>query len=225
MKINKKFLTILFLIMSLFIFTSCSKKNNNGTVNNNSMFFNTNGNESDILKIESDNKENEVLVAFFTGYDEIEKFAYVINDYVIGDMYKINPEIEYTANDYIIDQNSRIHIEQKDNMRPSIKNNMKNIKKYKYIFLGFPIWEDKSPRIILSFLESFNFDEKTIIPFAMSDDYDIDNSINEIRSVLNNQVEVKNGIRLTTNSKLDDVTKFIDDLNIEFKMDNRYIEE
>ena len=220
----KKILIISIVFLSA-LTVSCKNINDKYSTNNATGFQSTNPKKNEILKVESDNKENEVLVAFFSGYDEVEKFAYVISDYTLADLYKINPVIEYTDMDYIDNENSRIFLEQKENLRPAILNNMKDIKKYKYIFLGFPIWYDKAPRIILKFLESFDFSKKIIIPFSMTDDYDIYNAINEIKSIVGSNVEVLDGFKFTSKTLLDEATSEVDNLNIEFKIDDRYDEE
>ena len=39
---------------------------------------------------------------------------------------------------------------------------------YSAVFVGFPIWWYQAPRIIETFLESYDFAGKTVIPFATS---------------------------------------------------------
>lgn len=39
---------------------------------------------------------------------------------------------------------------------------------YNTIFLGFPIWWYVAPKIINTFVESYDFSDKTVIPFATS---------------------------------------------------------
>lgn len=52
--------------------------------------------------------------------------------------------------------------------RPKIADKAQNINEYKIIFLGFPIWWYEAPRIIHSFLDGYDFANKSIIPFATS---------------------------------------------------------
>jgi hypothetical protein len=61
-----------------------------------------------------------------------------------------------------------------------------DIKKYDVIFLGFPIWANRAPSIIRSFLESQDFKGKTIIPFATSGSSPIDNSVNQLKAAYPN---------------------------------------
>ena len=52
--------------------------------------------------------------------------------------------------------------------RPAIAEKLPDMKKYDVVFVGFPIWWYVAPTIINTFLESYDFSGKTIIPFATS---------------------------------------------------------
>ena len=52
--------------------------------------------------------------------------------------------------------------------RPAIKEKLANMTDYDVIFVGFPIWWYVAPTIINTFLESYDFAGKTIVPFATS---------------------------------------------------------
>ncbi len=68
-----------------------------------------------------------------------------------------------------MDKKSRSTIEMKDPAsRPAIANKIENFADYNYIFIGFPIWWYVAPTIINTFIESYNFAGKTIIPFCTS---------------------------------------------------------
>ena len=45
---------------------------------------------------------------------------------------------------------------------------VENMEDYEIIFLGYPIWNGQAPRIISTFLETYDFDGKTIVPFCSS---------------------------------------------------------
>lgn len=55
-----------------------------------------------------------------------------------------------------------------DNARPKLAAKIKNMNDYDVIFLGYPIWWSDMPMAIYSFMESYNFNGKTIIPFSTS---------------------------------------------------------
>ncbi|MBB5263968.1 flavodoxin [Catenibacillus scindens] len=52
--------------------------------------------------------------------------------------------------------------------RPEIAGKVENMEQYDTIFIGFPIWWYVEPRIVDTFLESYDFSGKTLIPFATS---------------------------------------------------------
>jgi len=55
-----------------------------------------------------------------------------------------------------------------DDARPELATKIDNIKDYDVIFLGYPIWWSDMPMAIYSFMESYDFNGKTIIPFCTS---------------------------------------------------------
>lgn len=56
--------------------------------------------------------------------------------------------------------------EQNQNARPEIASTVENFDSYDTIYLGYPIWWGDLPMICYTFLESYHFDGKTIIPFC-----------------------------------------------------------
>ena len=56
--------------------------------------------------------------------------------------------------------------EQNQNARPEIKDTLQNFDQYDTIYLGYPIWWGDLPMICYTFLESYDFSGKTIIPFC-----------------------------------------------------------
>lgn len=113
---------------------------------------------------------NKVLVAYFSASGVTAKVAEKLADTIGGDIFAIEPETPYTKEDLDwTNKNSRSSIEM-DNLssRPLIKHTMDNIGDYDTVFLGFPIWWYVAPTIINTFLETYDFSGKTIIPFATS---------------------------------------------------------
>ena len=56
--------------------------------------------------------------------------------------------------------------EQNQNARPEIKDTVQNFEQYDTIYLGYPIWWGDLPMICYTFLESYDFSGKTIVPFC-----------------------------------------------------------
>ena len=56
--------------------------------------------------------------------------------------------------------------EQNNNARPAIKDTVENFDSYDVIYLGYPIWWGDLPMICYTFLESYDFTGKTVVPFC-----------------------------------------------------------
>ena len=68
-----------------------------------------------------------------------------------------------------MDKSSRSSVEMRnESCRPEIAYKRDNMSEYDMIFVGFPIWWHRAPMIIHTFLESYDFSGKTVIPFATS---------------------------------------------------------
>ena len=52
--------------------------------------------------------------------------------------------------------------------RPALKDNDLDLSAYDTVIIGFPIWWGAAPRVIETFLESYDFSGKKIIPFVTS---------------------------------------------------------
>lgn len=110
------------------------------------------------------------LVAYFSASGVTAKVAENLAEAIGADIFGIEPQIPYTKADLNWkDENSRSSIEMNDpSFRPALKCKKDNMDDYKTVFVGFPIWWYVAPTIINSFLESYDFSGKTVIPFATS---------------------------------------------------------
>lgn len=110
------------------------------------------------------------LVAYFSASGVTKKVALRLAQEELAELFEICPKIEYTSADLNwMDDNSRSSLEMKaQSCRPEILNKLDNLDQYEIIYLGFPIWWYVEPRIIDTFLESYNFSKKQIVPFATS---------------------------------------------------------
>ena len=113
---------------------------------------------------------SKVLVAYFSASGVTARAAKEAADAVGADLYEIRPAEPYTSADLNwMDQKSRSTIEMNDpSCRPAIAEPLENLAQYDTILIGFPIWWYVEPRIVDTFLESYDFSGKTMIPFATS---------------------------------------------------------
>lgn len=126
--------------------------------------------------------EAKVLVAYFSATGTTKGVAEHIAKGLSADIYEIVPEAPYTDADLnFSDGNSRTTIEMNDpSVRPAISGSVENMDQYDIIFLGYPIWWRDAPRIVSTFLESYDFSGKTIVPFCTSGGSGIDSSASNL---------------------------------------------
>ncbi len=112
----------------------------------------------------------KTLVAYFSASGTTAHTAKEIAQAVDADLYEIRPAQPYTTADLDWnDKRSRSTVEMNDPAcRPEIAGAVENMEQYDTIFVGFPIWWYVEPRIVDTFLESYDFSGKTVIPFATS---------------------------------------------------------
>ena len=110
------------------------------------------------------------LVAYFSASGVTAKAAEKLAKATGADLFEINPAVPYTNADLNwMDKQSRSTVEMKDpNSRPEIAEKLENMADYDTVFIGFPIWWYVAPTIINTFVESYDFAGKTLIPFATS---------------------------------------------------------
>lgn len=113
---------------------------------------------------------NKVLVAYFSATGTTEGVAEHIANGLNADIYEIIPEEPYTDADLDYnDNNSRSTIEMNDKAsRPAISGSVENMEQYDIVFIGYPIWWGEAPRIVSTFVESYDFSGKTVVPFCTS---------------------------------------------------------
>lgn len=114
--------------------------------------------------------EQKVLVAYFSASGTTKGIAQQLAEVAGADLHEIKPEQPYTEADLDWnDMKSRSSVEMQDkNSRPAITAKLQNMKDYDVVYVGFPIWWYTCPTIINTFMEAYDFQGKTIIPFATS---------------------------------------------------------
>lgn len=112
----------------------------------------------------------KILVAYFSASGTTERTAKNLAETVGADLYEIRPAVPYTTADLDwMDKKSRSSVEMSNRSgRPALADTDADIADYDTIFVGFPIWWYVAPTIINTFLESYDFSGKTIVPFATS---------------------------------------------------------
>lgn len=113
---------------------------------------------------------SKVLVAYFSASGVTAKVAERLAEETGAVLFEIEPETPYTERDLDWrDKGSRSSVEMNDRKsRPAIRSRVEDMDQYDVIFVGFPVWWYREPSIIDTFMESYNFRGKTVVPFATS---------------------------------------------------------
>ncbi len=143
------------------------------------------------------------LIAYFSASGVTAKAAKTLAEAAGAGLYEIKPELPYTNADLNWnDKKSRSSIEMKDpSSRPAIADRDANIAAYDVIFVGFPIWWYVAPTIVNTFLESYDFSGKVIVPFATSGGSGFGDTMKNLRPSVSNTAIWKEGKLL--NSRVD----------------------
>lgn len=137
------------------------------------------------------------LVTYFSASGVTAKLAEQLSEAIGADLHEIRPEVPYSEKDLDWrDENARSTIEMKNKkFRPAIANNDISLTKYDIVYVGFPIWWYVAPTIINTFLEAYDFSDKTIVLFATSGSSGFGNTANELKvSLSESTVLIEGGI-------------------------------
>ena len=131
---------------------------------------------------------SKVLVTYFSASGVTAGVAKKLANAIKADIFEIKPEKLYTQADLDWKNSaSRSSVEMKDkSCRPAIAERCENMSDYSVIFIGFPIWWYREPSIIDTFLESYEFTGKTIVPFCTSGGSGMGETEKNMQSVVKN---------------------------------------
>lgn len=157
----------------------------------------------------------KILVAYFSVSGVTAKVAEKLAEAAGADLYEIKPEKPYTRADLDwTDKKSRSTVEMNDpDFRPAIAGKLPDMEEYNAVFVGFPIWWYVAPTIINSFLESYDFSGKVIIPFATSGGSDMGRTNEKLKPSCPGAVLLQGKIM---NNRLSeqDLKRWVDSINL-----------
>lgn len=110
--------------------------------------------------------DSNTLVAYFSWSGNTEAMANLIAEQTGGTLFEIAPATPYTDDyDALLDIAQQ---EQADNARPELAATVENWDSYDVVLVGYPDWWSDAPMVIYSFLESYDWTGKTLVPFCTS---------------------------------------------------------
>lgn len=160
------------------------------------------------------NGNDSILVAYFSATGTTKEIAGYAADLLHADIYEIIPEIPYTEEDLAYYTGGRADREQDDSSaRPAISGKPADLSGYDTIVLGYPIWHGEAPRIISTFLESYDFSGKTILTFCTSHSSGIGTSSTNLHSLASN-AKWLDGERFSSDTTKEQVKAWLDSSGI-----------
>lgn len=162
-----------------------------------------------------DTQQSSVLIAYFSATNNTKAVAETLSTVIDADVFEIQASDPYTEDDLNYnDDSSRTTIEMNDDsIRPEIANTVENMDAYDIVFLGYPIWWSDAPRIISTFLESYDFSNKTIVPFCTSGGSGISTSVSSLQQLTQNSTWLE-GERFSSNVSQDELSQWVQSLNL-----------
>lgn len=119
----------------------------------------------------AEQEDKQVLVAYFSYSGNTRTVAEALREETGADLFEIAPRDGY-SNVYM-QSNSEI----RNNARPALAETVENMENYDIVFVGYPVWWHATPALVDTFLESYDFGGKLIIPFCTSGGSDIDETM------------------------------------------------
>ena len=229
----KKVITILISLLMILSLAACGnsvsqtrqpsteEKPAAGTVNSEESAENTDTSEGQTNESENpvilEEQGTKMLVAYFSATNTTRGIAEHIANGLNADIYEIVPEEPYTDADLNYnDNNSRTTIEMNDpDARPAITGSVEDMEQYDIVFIGYPIWWGEAPRIVSTFVESYDFSGKTIVPFCTSGGSGVGSSATNLEQ-LTDGADWLPGKRLNGSDSQDTVMEWVNGLGLDF---------
>ncbi len=218
----KKFVTILLAFILVFALAACSGGNLTGESGSNANFQQSNEEKSTtpnsnpaVSDPYNEPESGKILVAYFSATNNTEGVAQKLADGLGADLYEITPVQPYTDADLNYNNSqSRSSVEMNDpSARPAISGSVENMEQYDVVFIGYPIWWGEAPRIMSTFIESYDFSGKTLVAFCTSASSGFGSSDSALRSAANG-AKWLTGHRFSAGASAQEVLAWADGLGV-----------
>lgn len=152
-------------------------------------------------------------VVYFSATGNTAQIANYIAEILDADIYEIQPAEPYTADDLNYnDDGCRANAEMNDPAaRPEIGNDLSAVTEYDTVFIGHPIWWGTAPRIINTFMETYDLSGKNVYTFCTSGGSGIGQSLSDLQNSYPD-VNIIDGRRFDSDDTSDTVKEWLDEL-------------
>ena len=159
--------------------------------------------------------QHRILVAYFSATGTTRLLAQYAAEHLHADLYEIVPEQPYTEADLAYYTGGRCDREQDDpSVRPAIRGGLENMDQYDTVVIGHPIWHGQAPRIISTFLESYDFSGKTLVTFCTSHSSGLGSSAKNLYSLAPDSVKWLESRRFPGGASREDVAAWLDSIGL-----------
>jgi len=123
-----------------------------------------------------------ILVAYFSHTGNTEIIANMIAEQTGGDLFHVETTTVYPEeyNDLI----AQARQEQDDDARPELASSVEDMDAYDTVFIGYPNWWGTMPMTMFTFLESYDFSGKTVVPFCTHEGSALGSSESDIAELI-----------------------------------------
>ena len=217
MSLVKKFLSFILAGAMVTGLASCSSAPANVTTETSQTgvtekLLQSTGNEtSDSSAEESISRFGKAVVVYFSCTGNTKDVASKIASSAHCKTYEIVPSKPYTTED--LNYNNRKSRASKENndasARPEISADIAGWDSYDTVFLGYPIWFGKAPKILYTFVETHDFQGKKVIPFCTSGSSGIGSSAKDLAALAKDSGKWIDGTRFSASVKEKDITEWL----------------
>ncbi len=159
--------------------------------------------------------DNKVLIVYYSLRNGNTRIvAEHIRQNVGGDLFRIETVDAYPSIYREVTDQAKKELE--SNYRPPLKSEVHNFDEYDTIYLGSPNWWNTIAPAVMTFLETHNFEGKTIIPFITHEGSRLGASVDDIKKLASKATVLK-GLPVrgsSVDSATSDIQKWLKELNI-----------
>ena len=158
---------------------------------------------------------SHVLVVYFSATGTTKAVAEKTAEYLNADLYEIIPEQPYTAADLAYYTGGRCDQEQDDpSVRPAIASEPIDLAQYDTVLIGYPIWHGQAPRIISTFLESYDFNGKRLACFCTSHSSGLGSSARNLQPLVSEDAVWLEGKRFAAGASSNEIADWLDNIGV-----------
>jgi len=157
-----------------------------------------------------DTADSNILIVYYSRTNTTEQAAGMIRQQVGGDLFEIQPADPYPSSYSATTERAQREINA--GTLPELQANVENFDQYDTVFIGYPIWWGTTPPVVNTFMDSNDFNGKTVVPFCTSGGSGISGSLSNISQYCTGATILR-GMDLT-GSGFDSISSWLSNIGI-----------